>query len=307
MKRLKFLGLFILTGLAASTVLTSCGEEIEDVAPKPTINLTSPATSSLTVETGDSVNFTVVSGANVDLTTFGATVSYDEGLAATVDLTSSTSTSDTTLVKNTTNFTYNGTVVVRNVAGVEAYTFTITDKDGTTNSTTLIVTVEEPIIADVVNIYSAKMMGGQTNTTLGSYMDADSGVVYLSAAASSNSALVDLVFSYGGTNKNYLAAPSDNEAQTSHPNIADWSTKNATKFKASTVTASEFDAIVSTDDSKIVDAASGAAATKLNELAVDQVGAFVTVDGKMGLFKVNAISGTSGADRAIDISVKIQK
>lgn len=307
MKRLKFLGLFFLSGLAASTVLTSCGDDLDDVAPKPTINLTSPSSSAVTVETGDSVSFTVVAGANVDLATLGATVSYDGGLDAIVNLTASAATKDTTIAKNTTNFTYSGVIVARAVAGVEAYTFTITDKDGNSNSTSLTVTVEEPIVEEVVSIFSAKMMGGQSNATLGSYMDADAGVVYKSADASTNSALVDLVFSYGETNKNYLAAPNDTDAQTSHSNVANWSTKNATKFKTSTMTAAEFNGITATDDSKIVAAADGAASTKLNQLAVDQVGAFVTAQGKKGLFKVVSISGTAAADRAIEISVKIQK
>ncbi len=160
------------------------------------------------------------------------------------------------------------------------------------------------VAGGAITSYSAKMFGGQSNPTYGSYWKSSDGSVVTMTAADANPASIDLVFAYGTTNLNYFAAPNDADIAVSHSNIAGWSTKNATKLKMTTLTATEFDAI--TDDATIVTEATGASATKVNALAVGNVFAFETVGGKKGLVKVKTISGTVATDRAIEIDIKIQ-
>lgn len=298
MKRLKFLSLFFLAGFAASTVLTSCGDETDEPKPKPTITVTNPSGGTASVTTGDTLSVTVTASANEELSSFKVTQSTNGGAPGTLV--------DSTLEKNLTSYTFEAGFIVGNTAATIVYTFEVTDKEGESNTATLEVTVTEP--EATINEYSARMMGGQTNATLGSFMDADLGVVYKSADVETNQATVDLVYFFGTSNQATLAAPDDTDANTAHSgnsSLENWTTKNDTRFSTTTMTPAEFDAV--NDASEIQAETVAATETKLNMLDVDQVGAFVTADGKSGLFKVVSITGTSGSDRAIEIEVKIEK
>jgi hypothetical protein len=306
MKKLKYL---VITALVATSVfVTSCKDE-EVVEPNPTATMTSPTGGTADVNTGDTVNFTFTGSANVDLTNFKITVAYD-GKAAVPYIFTAASTNDSVLVKGTKSFTYNSIVVAADVAGTEVYNCSVTDENGNVGSAklTLTVTAAVPVdtIGDPIDTYSTKLMGGQTHSTVGSFFATTTGTVYLYADANSNQALIDFVYFYGTTNEATMAAPNDADANTAHGDKFDsWTTKNATKFKTTTVTTAEFDAIAG--DQAILAETTGAADTKLNMLATGNVGAFVTAGGKHGLFKVVSIAGTSGADREITIDVKVQQ
>jgi hypothetical protein len=77
----------------------------------------------------------------------------------------------------------------------------------------------------------------------------------------------------------------------------DWDPQNATLFGSTTL---DFTSVNYNDLSAI----SGLSASKINDLAVDDVFAFETVDGKKGLVKVTNL--TTGSNGAITINVKIQ-
>jgi predicted transcriptional regulator len=126
--------------------------------------------------------------------------------------------------------------------------------------------------------------------------------------ATANQNKVDFVYFYGATNLATLASPSDTDAQTIFTAIADWTTINATKLGATTLTATEFDAI--DDDAEIVIAATGLTATKANTLEVGDVIAFETAStsanaSKKGLLKVVAITPENTG--TITIAVKVQQ
>jgi hypothetical protein len=158
------------------------------------------------------------------------------------------------------------------------------------------------------------MMGGQTNTTLGSFMDAETGTVYTETAGFNNSGLIDLVYYFGTTNGASFAAPNDATAQSVHtqgtpagPNeLPNWSIKNATKFKLTTISHNEFDD--SNNDSLIIaNVGSDLTASAVTGLTEDKVVGFTTVGGKKGLILIEAITGDTGDNRAVEVTVKIQK
>jgi hypothetical protein len=307
MKKLKYL---VITALVATSVfVTSCKED-EVVEPNPTATMTSPSGGAADANTGDTVNFTFTGSANVDLTKLTITVSYDGAAAIAYNTFAAGTSNDSVLVKNTTSFSLTGGLPTRSLAGTEVYTFSVTDKNGNVGSAKLTLTVTDAVpvdtIGDPIDTYSTKLMGGQTHSSVGSFFATTTGTVYLYAGANSNQALIDFVYFYGTTNEATMAAPNDADANTAHGDKFDsWTTKNATKFKTTTVTTAEFDAIAG--DQAILAETTGAADTKLNMLATGNVGAFVTEGGKHGLFKVVSIAGTSGADREITIDVKVQQ
>ncbi len=163
-----------------------------------------------------------------------------------------------------------------------------------------------------ISSYSAKLLGGQTNANVGSFFATDSGVVYRSAVVGASTLLqgrIDLVYFYGNSNQATIGAPNDSVVAFAHLNnssLSLWTTKNATKFYATSITPEAF--IASSNDSlvKTIDAAS-ISSSLVNLLTVGKVVAFKTAAGKYGLYHVQSIDGTTGTDRSITINVKVQK
>jgi hypothetical protein len=170
-----------------------------------------------------------------------------------------------------------------------------------------------PTVYGDINAYSARMVGGQNNASLGSFLATDSGSVITSGAAGASTALqarVDLVYFFGTTNGASMGAPKDSVvaiAHTGSTTLPAWTTKNDTRLMATTLTPAQF--IASNNDSLVKAVTTGVTmnATLANQLTVGKVVAFKTAGGKFGLFHVASITGTTGTDRAITVDVKVQK
>jgi hypothetical protein len=192
-------------------------------------------------------------------------------------------------------------------AGIYAYTFIATDKDGLEDSKTITVTVTNPVVVPTIDTYTDKILGADNNATLGSSFASVDGSVYILADAKTNSSKVDFVYFYGATNLATLAAPSDVDgAQVVFSSITTWTTINATALESTSLTAAEFDLI----DSESQITAPAGTATKVNNLAVGNVLAFKTAatsanPSKKGLIKVTAL--TTEKTGSITITVKVQK
>lgn len=184
--------------------------------------------------------------------------------------------------------------------------FTACEKDEDTTPT------PTPTTYGDVNTFSAKIMGGQNNATVGSFLATDNGEVITSAAAAASAtvqARVDLVYFFGTTNQASIGAPNDSVvaiAHTGSTSLPSWTSKNATKLVKTTLSAADFTA--SANDSLVKTVTeSTISASYVNTLAVGNVVAFKTASGKLGLFHVQSIDGTTGTDRSITINVKVQK
>ena len=187
------------------------------------------------------------------------------------------------------------------------YELIVTDKNDLTASGSFTITVEQT--GGPINSWTKTLGSWSSNT--GSSFASITGEVYQIAEAKANSALIDFLYYYGANNMATLAAPDDADAAnvfTGTDGLASWTTKNSTKFKATSMTTAEFDAIA--DDLLIVSNATGATASTEHPLEVGDVVAFTT-DGdkaggsKMGLIKVAAIA--TGAGGTMDIVVKVQE
>lgn len=306
MKKLN--SLLMLAAVAGALTFTSCQKD--EVTTTGTVTYSTPTDGKATVPTDTVILVKLTVSAAEDLKSVSAKVAYDGAVGTTLDLSADTKTTDSTLASGTgKTFEWTTGILTRSVAGKEVYTYTFKDKSGNTTEATITLTVNSKVVVDKVVTYSAKLLGGQSNATQGSFFNSSEGLVYNQANAKTNSGKVDILYFYGATNMATIASPDDADAATIYNNsstgIQTWTTKNATKFKATTVTATEFDGITAKDDSKIVAAAAGAADTKSNKLASGSVFAFVTAAGKKGLIKVTAVSGTQ--DGSITIDVKVQK
>jgi hypothetical protein len=186
------------------------------------------------------------------------------------------------------------------------YKFTVTDNNDLTASKSFTITVS----GGPIKTWTATL--GAHQSTTGSSFASITGDVWQMDVAKTNSALVDFVYYYGASNHATIAAPDDETAATvfNNPNngLATWTTLNSTRFKMTSLTAANFDAI--TDDSDIVTNAANTTDKSENLLEVGKVIAFSTdadkTDGsKMGLIKITSIDPV--ATGTMGIVVKVQE
>lgn len=204
------------------------------------------------------------------------------------------------------SFTLDITTFAYPTVGAEDFEITVTDKAD--KSSTISFTITTTPAASNITTYIDKILGAQGNTTGSSFASMD-GTVYELADAKANSEKIDWMYFYGATNLATLASPDDDAAAqvfNGEPNgLQNWDTKNATRFKLTTLSGADFNAI--NTSVQLVTAATLPTApveTKINNLSAGKVLAFETWDEKYGLIRIDAVSGTS--DGSITITVKVQ-
>ncbi len=190
--------------------------------------------------------------------------------------------------------------------GLEDFICTLWDKND--KSTTINFTITTEPAASDITTYEDIILGAQASTTGGSFATVD-GMVYTLDMAKANSDKIDFLYFYGATNLATLAAPDDADAATVFTGangLDTWDVLNPTKFKTTTLSSADFDAI--TSSSQLVTVAvlpTQPNLSKANDLSVGDVLAFKTVEEKFGLIRVDAINGANNAG-TIEITVKVQ-
>lgn len=291
----KFNLLLLLMGLTTAVMFTGCkNDDDEDpITPTPSIENATADTTVQPTEQYD-IEFTAkASSDNTDLERVKVSYRINNGAEVTA--------LDTMLPNNTKEFNYDENFTAPATEGNVLYTLTVTDEKDEIASKSINVSV-----VSNVETYSAVIMGGQANST-GSFYETETNTVHTQASAKSNAADVDFVYYYGASNFATIAAPDDSDAGTVYNNastgLQTWSTRNSTRFRAvTTMTSAQYDAIV-TDDQLVAEAA-GANLTAATNLAIGEIYAFKTDDGRSGLFRVDGIVPTDSG--SITISVKVQ-
>lgn len=159
-----------------------------------------------------------------------------------------------------------------------------------------------------ITTYEDILLGAQ-NSSIGISFATGNGTVYNLADAKDNASEIDLMYFYGATNLAILAAPDDIDAQMVYDDptngLGTWDVLNNTRFKATTLSSGEFNMITTlTQLIAIVVIPSAPDQTKISSLAIGQVLAFETWDGKYGILRVDNLTGAT--DGSIEITVKVQ-
>ena len=186
------------------------------------------------------------------------------------------------------------TVQLANLVTSKKFKITVTDKkDVTTSAVFTITPFTKP--AGAIEEYKATLLGSQYAKE-GSFFSTTNGSVYTVANSAASSSLIDLIYYYSGDgtvgqstsgNGATIGGADDTNILGVYKGISSWSTKNATRFTGSTLSATEFDAL--TDDSKIA-VISDFTETKKIGLAEGNIIAFKTAAGKKGLVKINKLT-----------------
>jgi len=188
------------------------------------------------------------------------------------------------------------------IAGVEKWTFTVTDANGETAEISLNITTNA---GGEISTFTQKILGSY-NSSYGSFFASADGSVYSQTQAYDNQSKVDWCYFYGVENAATIAAPDNDEAKTVYHSatygLQNWTTLNATLF-GKVELPDEWDNIVT--DAQIVAVAGNCTESKINQIAVGDVLAFKTVSGKLGLIRVTDIA--TGNAGSITYNVKVQQ
>lgn len=172
--------------------------------------------------------------------------------------------------------------------------------------------VDVEIAGDPVEEYTAVLLGGQLNSTTGSFYNAVDNSVYTLNQAGTNDDLVDLVFYYVATDglRNMIAAPDNNEVQVTFESAASWPlvTENSTRFKVLDGSFN-YDDVETSSDLENAYPEVGDEQQRMLDLQVGQVFAFQLSPergDRYGIIRVASISGDQGSNRSITLDVKVQ-
>ncbi|WP_224999377.1 hypothetical protein [Cesiribacter sp. SM1] len=288
--------------MASIVLTTSCGTEEEDVTPAaPSITVTGIADpAAATANVGQAVSFTVsvVAPGGFNVIRVDKTV----GTGATADYDEKAKDPGQTITAYSYSFTYTPTA---DVAGQDVtFDFVIVDDNGKQVQHTFVLTVNEP---EMLN-RTAVLLGGQKNTTQGSFYNTIDNAIYLMAAAKSNKEKVDFVYYYGATNKATIAAPTSQGAKEIYTATDLTGMTNTTDLVKVTT---NFDAITKSSHITGVwaEKVNTSVADQVTDLKVGDVFAFQlasTRGYRIGVAKVTTIEGADYNSTAQKITLHIK-
>ena len=298
MRKYLFLGLTLISLLG---LFVSCGEDSQP----PSISLLTGSgyyVPSTPVTPGEPITFGVTAIANAD----------SKENITNITVTGTINGTPTELA----NITYNDATVTVEwdmdappTAGTATITIVATDAAGETAEVSFDIVTQGTAKTLVTH---AITLGAQDHAT-GSFCASFEGTVWTVGELKTGNhyAEVDIVYYYGATNKWALFSPKAIvDADISWGGlvpVANWTTKNATKFRKAAAT--DYDnatyyTVETLGALAELDIANGGD-NPIEGLAVGDAYAFKTADGKYGIFKVTAITLTN--DGTISFTIKIQE
>lgn len=284
MRRTKLFGLMM--ALVVGMGFTSCSDD-EDAFINITVEGNVPET--LTVGESLTINYSVVSSDRLDIIEY---LINNVVVKSVEEFTSNTS--------HTGSFT----ITAEEVGTINA-TIRVTDRKGEIKPRDFSIEVESNIES-----FTAVLMGNYTDAELGSFFSTVNGEVYMITPAGENAEMIDFVYFYGSNNSATITAPDNDDVigtgdSKLYAPVAEWATRNATRFNQlfSGITVEEFDAM-NNDALIVANTASDVDLKMANFLNKDALVAFITVEGKKGIFKVADLDTEA---KTITIDVKVQK
>ena len=311
MKKLSYL-LFVCL-FAFSSVFVSCSEDDDNPFSDPTIEVKLTAGSSSATNLTNKQEITAYeTGEKLD---FAIRFSMGDDKLTAIKITAKIAGETFTEVDSTLNeglfsgavrvldYKY-GTIVGNNEKTI---TFSTTDKKNRVADFT--VTIKPKTAAEQTGefiIGRATLMGAHKNTTYGSFYSVDLGEVFMINAANGKSGKdIDFAYFYGATNHATIAAPINTNTQTMFPTVANWTTRNDTRFYVASTTTVNFASMDEAWYDEQIALVTASDLTMANQLAVGNVIAYKTKGGKTGLFEVEKLDAT--VDGTITIKLVTKK
>ena len=198
--------------------------------------------------------------------------------------------------------------LVKGINDSEKLIFIIRDKDGKSAQISLNIRKDSSSTFGNVNYFPSIDLGAQNNS-MGSFYSLTEDSVYSLNSAFANQDKIDLCYYYDliDTDENTIASPGANintSVYTGANGLSNWTTRRTTRFKTASISANDF--LNANNDSLLIIAYGQSDGTrKAINLKPGDIFSFKNNDGKVGLFKVNSVSGTDAGN--VNISIKVQE
>lgn len=231
---MKKLGIMFALAGVITFGLSSCGGTDDDVVkPTPKFDFKTGAgytSSNANVNAGNTIKIGIEASGSENLESVGVRTQVGTSQQAIFKLTAD---GDSILASKTKNISLEIEYQVGSLPTTEKITVIVKMSNGTQSSKTINLTVTAA--AKAITDAPGRQIGGQTNTTYGSYWSMETNSSKLQSDANADPASIDWVYYYGSTNNATFAAPNDAVLNSSNvmnnPGFSTWATKNATKFK----------------------------------------------------------------------------
>lgn len=271
-------------------------------AAKPDVNIEIPGTAPESVIAGEQIAFDIHITSAADLKSIKTFLGDSE----LTDLRKETFAEPKTDVYS---FTYASTDL--DAGQTLTFIIEVMDANGGIVRSEYKVDITRPVELDIQEYYEL-LIGAQTSTAAGPFLNTATGEVYERAGSTAKSADIDITLFYSnGSYGYYFVAPSDASIEaifkTPDP-LTGWPQRNDTKMKVINISSEEFLAVNSTEMIKnLYDASTGPEVGKLTaKLAVGMVVGFRTVKDKYGIMIVRS-HASGNAKGSVTIDMKVQK
>ncbi|MDT8393813.1 MAG: hypothetical protein RQ761_08200 [Bacteroidales bacterium] len=208
---------------------------------------------------------------------------------------------------NTSSVLWHGSFL-KSSAPSERWQFKLSDREGNSALAGFTITLDtgnsyRPLIS-----YASTVLGAQENEQTGGCLDIIGPAAYFHHEVAVDVILqekTDILYYYFGDDENTIASPGANiEDEVFTVNPANWTIVNTTRYIKTSLSANDFDNALN-DSIILANYNEGDAKRKAKNLRANDIYTFRTHDGKLGMFHVNEVTGTT--DGSININIKIQE
>ena len=208
---------------------------------------------------------------------------------------------------NTPSLSYQKTLI-KGVSDSVKWIFIIRDREGKSSEISFNVFLDSTSSYSDISYYPSIILDAQ-NGNNGSFFSLIEDSVYSLETAFLNQDKIDLCYFYDlvETDEHTIASPGANIEISVFPGsngLQNWSNLRTTRYKIADITVDDFNNAIN-DSLLLATYGQSDGFRKAKNLYADVIYSFKNEDGKVGLFKVNSISGTD--EGSINISVKVQK
>lgn len=306
-KTIKLFSAILFAGIVG---LTSCSKDATTTTDETTVTLTDSLGKNTISNRDGEANVTITIKVGTGATLKTAKLERKVGSGATEVIIENNKMDTVTDFTSTSTMTdvISGNLVIGDKV---TYTATITDSKSKTITSTLVYTI---VRGNAVLVSNEIELGAQLNSVLvykflGLADNFNTYTAGASGTAKNNPSKIDFVYYYGQNDKNAFASPTnaDGAQQIWGAEITTWAVKNNTKFKTTSISATDFDNIKTSkvDDTFYgIDFTSGTTEKFVN-ITAGSVVAFQTSNGTVGLAKFTSVATAN--DGAMKVQVICQK
>jgi hypothetical protein len=198
---------------------------------------------------------------------------------------------------------------IKSLEPVEEWVFTVRDSEGNASDMSLTITLDTSGGYQTLLDKGSVFFGAQENALYGNCYFLPDGIKYYNTDVEADTSLqrgIDLIYYYDDVDgdKNTIASPGANIPDGIFTvNPSEWTIINTSRFFITPLTADDYNAAVN-DSIVLANYNEAEAKRKAKKLGAGDIYTFRTQSGKLGIFMVKEVNGTTEGN--VEISLKVQ-